>query len=98
DRIDETIIKDLESIRQSLPQTTPQILARAVLAYLNAREDSDLNIITVKTAFTDSPLSKSSHRYIIFDTPGSNSSTNMEHLQLLREAMAGMSNGLPIFI
>ncbi|MGC4423737.1 hypothetical protein, partial [Streptococcus suis] len=61
DRIDETIIKDLESIRQSLPQTTPQILARAVLAYLNAREDSDLNIITVKTAFTDSPLSKSSH-------------------------------------
>lgn len=98
DRIDETIITDLESIRQSLPQITPQILARAVLAYLNAREDSGLNIIAVKTAFTDSPLSKSSHRYVIFDTPGSNSSTNMEHLQILREAMAGMSNGLPIFI
>ncbi|MFX3949262.1 dynamin family protein [Streptococcus suis] len=98
DRIDETIITDLESIRLSLPQITPQILARAVLAYLNAREDSGLNIIAVKTAFTDSPLSKSSHRYVIFDTPGSNSSTNMEHLQILREAMAGMSNGLPIFI
>ncbi|HEM6346789.1 TPA: dynamin family protein [Streptococcus suis] len=98
DRIDETIITDLESIRQSLPQITPQILARAVLVYLNAREDSGLNIIAVKTAFTDSPLSKSSHRYVIFDTPGSNSSTNMEHLQILREAMAGMSNGLPIFI
>lgn len=98
DRIDEILVKELEAISQNLPQVSTQLLAGAFLAYFNASEDSDLNLIHVKTAFVNSPLANSSHRYVIFDTPGSNSSTNLDHVHILRKAMEGMSNGLPIFI
>lgn len=37
-------------------------------------------------------------RFVIFDTPGSNSNSNADHLQVLQEAMKGMSDGLPVYV
>ncbi|WP_373760318.1 hypothetical protein [Streptococcus ferus] len=36
--------------------------------------------------------------YIIFDTPGSNSSSNRNHFDVLKNALQNMSDGLPIFV
>lgn len=36
--------------------------------------------------------------FVIFDTPGSNSATNAEHQRVLRDAMEGFSNGLPVYV
>ncbi len=38
------------------------------------------------------------NEYVIFDTPGSNSASNEQHLQVLRKAMQGLSNGLPVYV
>lgn len=35
---------------------------------------------------------------VIFDTPGSNSSSNTTHFEVLQEALTGMSNGLLLFV
>lgn len=36
--------------------------------------------------------------FVIFDTPGSNSNSNMDHLHVLQEAMRGMTDGLPVYV
>lgn len=59
-------------------------------------EISDL--IEVDIPFVNGILSKSQHPIVIFDTPGSNSASNARHLQVLKEAMANMTNGLPVFL
>ena len=59
-------------------------------------EISDL--IEVDIPFVNGVLAKSQHPFVIFDTPGSNSASNARHLQILKEAMANMTNGLPIFL
>lgn len=35
---------------------------------------------------------------MIFDTPGSNSASNSSHYQVLKKAMEGFSNGLPMYV
>jgi GTPase SAR1 family protein len=36
--------------------------------------------------------------FIIFDTPGSNSASNLDHSRVLSKAMEGLSNGLAMFV
>lgn len=36
--------------------------------------------------------------FIIIDTPGSNSAHNIDHIEVLKNAMKGLTNGLPIFV
>lgn len=56
------------------------------------------DLIEVSIPFTNGVLAKSQHPFVIFDTPGSNSASNARHLKVLKEAMANMTNGLPIFL
>ena len=56
------------------------------------------DLIEVEIPFVKGVLAKSQHPFVIFDTPGSNSASNAKHLQVLKSAMANMTNGLPIFI
>lgn len=57
---------------------------------------SDLIEIVVPFCMAD-PWAQS-NEFVIFDTPGSNSASNEDHARVLREAMEGLSNGLPIYI
>ena len=74
------------------------------LSILNSYEDrtedvvelSDL--IEVEIPFANGVLAQTQHPFVIFDTPGSNSASNEKHLQILKGAMANMTNGLPIFL
>lgn len=61
-------------------------------------EDDVSNLIEVDIPFTQGVLANTLHPFVIFDTPGSNSASNAKHLQVLKEAMANMTNGLPIFV
>lgn len=46
----------------------------------------------------DGILKDSSNKYILFDTPGSNSASNERHKEVLKNAMKNLTNGLPIFV
>ena len=56
------------------------------------------NLIEVNVPFNSTITQKITSPYMIFDTPGSNSASNIKHLEVLKEAMKGMSNGIPVFI
>lgn len=67
--------------------------------YENEVESPEISdLIEVEIPFVNGILAKSQHPFVIFDTPGSNSASNARHLQVLKEAMANMTNGLPIFL
>lgn len=63
----------------------------------NAEIISDL--IEIEAPFDDDGLwGKTWNNFVIFDTPGSNSASNVKHYQVLKKAMEDLSNGLPIFV
>lgn len=62
----------------------------------NAFNLSDL--ISLEVPFNNGILSQSKHDYVIFDTPGGNSSSNKNHFEILKNALRDMSNGLTIFV
>ena len=61
-------------------------------------ENEISDLIEVEIPFINGVLAKSQHPFVIFDTPGSNSASNSKHLKVLKQAMANMTNGLPIFL
>ena len=76
---------------------------RESLRIINSYEDSTeeemvSDLIEVEIPFVRGVLAQSQHPFVIIDTPGSNSASNARHLQVLKLAMANMTNGLPIFL
>ncbi len=70
-----------------------------VNSYENDTENQEISdLIEVTTPFHNGILSESDSKYVIFDTPGSNSASNTRHLEVLKRAMEDMSNGIPMFI
>lgn len=55
------------------------------------------DLVTVQAPYERAPWMQDKN-LVIFDTPGSNSSSNEHHLQILRDAMRGMSDGLPVYV
>lgn len=71
----------------------------AVLEVINDFADEGVgDLIEINVPFSKGILGDVSSKITIFDTPGSNSSTNSQHSEVLANAMAGMSNGLPVFV
>lgn len=56
------------------------------------------DLVKIEIPFSESDQWASDREFVIFDTPGSNSASNDDHIRVLREAMEGLSNGLPIFV
>jgi hypothetical protein len=57
------------------------------------------NVIRLEIPFSKNGiLGSSQNKYVIFDTPGSNSNSNTEHSRVLAEALDGFSNGIPVWI
>lgn len=70
-----------------------------ILEELNDYSDSEIgDLIEIEIPFGRSTLDEVNYQIAIFDTPGSNSSTNLQHSDVLDKSMKGMSNGLPIFV
>lgn len=63
------------------------------------KDEAISDLIEIETPFDDDGLwGKIWNNFVIFDTPGSNSASNIKHYQVLQTALEGLSNGLPIFI
>lgn len=63
------------------------------------KDEAISDLIEIETPFDDDGLwGKIWNNFVIFDTPGSNSASNIKHYQVLQTALEGLSNGLPIFV
>lgn len=57
------------------------------------------SIINVEFPFSRKGiLGQSYNNFVIFDTPGSNSTSNADHSTVLAEALDGFSNGIPVWV
>lgn len=56
------------------------------------------NLIEIEVPFNSTMYGRGKTDFVIFDTPGSNTASNAKHIQVLKEAMENMTNGLPIFV
>lgn len=57
------------------------------------------SVIKIEVPFSKNGLiGQSQNQYVIFDTPGSNSNTNMDHEKVLSKSLEGFSNGIPIWV
>ena len=65
----------------------------------DTHDDKLDDLIQITTPFNPKGLfGEKFERYIIFDTPGSNSATNDNHILVLKKAMENLSNGIPLYI
>lgn len=80
-------------------------LVRVSLEILNSYEKKDReiaeigNVVSVAVPFSDTGIiGQSANKFVIFDTPGSNSNSNQDHAKVLAEALADFSNGIPLWL
>ena len=90
-----------KEINEILNDSFDSIISKlhAVLEVINDFADEGVgDLIEILVPFSKGILGDVGSKITIFDTPGSNSSTNSQHSEVLANAMAGMSNGLPVFV
>lgn len=80
-------------------------MVRIAMEILNNYEKRDRevteisNVISLSVPFSpNGVIGTSQNKFVIFDTPGSNSNSNEDHSKVLDEAMDGFSNGIPLWI
>ena len=99
---DNPIVHEIAKKISDVEQENIVLQTRAALAVINrCTKDFGLNItgaIEVKVPFRNSVLMKENKNFIIFDTPGSNSASNQNHTEVLKEALEGLSNGILLFV
>lgn len=101
DGLNETDAFGKEMKNEILNESFDSIISKlhAVLEVINDFADEGVgDLIEILVPFSKGILGDVGSKITIFDTPSSNSSTNSQHLEVLANAMAGMSNGLPVFV
>ena len=87
-------------IRECLEKEKENALAQRVQSLLQVINDGAIDDrVKIHIPFnSDSPLRNSEHPYVLFDTPGDNVANHEHHIQVLQEALRGMSNGLMLYV
>lgn len=113
DRIQTELLDNplVEGIRKSLEESKSErvpVRVGAALAFINhygiddfgsAEQERVSDLIELEVPYDeDGILKDSSNKYILFDTPGSNSASNERHKEVLKNAMKNLTNGLPVFV
>lgn len=101
----------VKGIKQSLDDNKDKrvpVRVGAALAFINHygiddsgcfEQDRVSDLIELEVPYDeDGILKDSSNKYILFDTPGSNSASNERHKEVLKNAMKNLTNGLPVFV
>lgn len=93
----ERIAKSLSEADGMIPQMNKTL---QVINGFKAKdsEPAVADLIDIEVPFSQDDPWALTHDFVIFDTPGSNSASNEDHIRVLRSAMEGLSNGLPIYI
>lgn len=88
----------LESKTKSIPVRMRHAL-ELIEKYVKNNEDNKVgDLIEISVPFNEGLWNESANNFVIFDTPGSNSASNADHVRVLKKAMEDMSNGMPIFV
>ena len=84
---------------ESIPSKLNKVLD-VINGYANREKNESISdLIEIEAPFDDDGLwGKMWNNFVIFDTPGSNSASNVKHYEVLKKAMEDLSNGLPIFV
>ncbi len=99
------MLKDLASVLKEKEMISMYQKVSMALEFINAYEKRDStstelgNMIELTIAFSKNGiLGRSKNKFVIFDTPGSNTATNDGHIEVLKEALEGFSNGIPVWV
>lgn len=102
---DNPLIVEIDKILKETPEKNLILFVNLILEHINNYEKSKNinkqigNVIEVEVPFSRKGiLGQSYNNFVIFDTPGSNSKTNLDHTKVLEEALDGFSNGIPILV
>ena len=104
DSLREAIIRNFGIIEQLNEDAsiTEEARLQALIEAINSRpasaEPHVSALVEVNAHFGDGASWMAEKKLIVFDTPGSNSHSNVEHYRVLTDAMRDMSNGLPIYV
>lgn len=84
---------------ESIPSKLNKVLD-VINGFANREKNESISdLIEIEAPFDDDGLwGKMWNNFVIFDTPGSNSASNVKHYEVLKKAMEDLSNGLPIFV
>ena len=100
---DHPLIKKIEEVIAPLDEFDLIKSVNRTLVTVNNFENEVLeanvsNLIEIEVPFNSTMYGRGKTDFVIFDTPGSNTASNNKHIQVLKEAMENMTNGLPIFV
>lgn len=97
---DSALFEKLRDELERLKEYSPVLCANKTLSVLNRVEDGNVgDLIEIEIPFNDEgDFGRSRHKFVIFDTPGSNTASNANHFAVLKKAMENLSNGLPIYV
>lgn len=101
-----TSSKLIQDLNEALSENNSDIITmiKTALEFLNSAEKKtpELNIgsvIELEVPFSrNGIMGQSYNNYVIIDTPGSNTATYAEHAEVLKEALEGFSNGIPVWV
>ena len=93
--IEEEIINDIKSIIND-NKNDIHLAFYKILEYINKVQE--IQNIEITVPFKNGILNDIEQKFIIYDTPGANSTTNLNHLEVLKNKLMNLSNGLLIFI
>lgn len=94
------ITTELDGIaKESIPTKLMRVM-ELINTYANrVKAEAISDLIEIEAPFDEDGLwGKIQNNFVIFDTPGSNSASNVKHYEVLKKAMEDLSNGLPIFV
>ncbi len=102
---DDALLIELDKVlKENDVQSLNQMISIS-LEFINAYEKRDLtsteigSMIELHIPFSKTGiLGSSNNKFVIFDTPGSNTATNDGHIEVLKEALEGFSNGIPVWV
>lgn len=101
---DELLIELDKVLKENDVQSMNQMVSKS-LEFINAYEKRDLtsteigSMIELHIPFSKTGiLGSSNNKFVVFDTPGSNTATNDGHIEVLKEALEGFSNGIPVWV
>lgn len=103
--VENELIQDIFAAIKACKNPDMNSYVNIALELINGYEKKDKDDIVISNVIElEIPFSKcgilgqSYNNFVIFDTPGSNSESNMEHSKVLGEALEGFSNGIPVWI
>ena len=87
----------LENIDNPLLTTNMYYSLSTINEYAD-RTKKIAELIEVEVPFYNGVLVSDNYKFIIYDTPGSDSESHEEHLSVLKKALGDQTNGLPILL